>query len=425
MSGTPWGDADSLRTRRLRPGRGSSREATEASQRERLFIALVALSAERGYRSLRVEDLTNLAGISRGAFYAQFGGKDECLTATVDALVEMAARAVATVADGEQSPDRRLGSGLHAVAEAVASQPAAARLVLVDAYGADDDTLARAEQGLDGLQELTESTGLPPEIARGLAGGVRWVAVSRLRERREEELPGLTAELTRWILGYAEPTPTLEPAKPRAQRGASGQLAARDQAERIMIATLAAVAEKGYAAATIGEVATRASTSTRTFYEEFDDKQDAYLAALDFARVHAYAAALAASRRAPDWPSSIRAGIQGLCAFLAAEPEMARASVLAPYGAGEPALERHDRAVRSFTRALSSAPETTAHVSPVAIEAIGGAIESLLFDAIRHGGDTRVRAVAPTATFVALAPFIGADAAAELASDAGPRRTRS
>jgi len=49
MTQTPWGIADELRARMLRPGPGMPREEVTRSQRERLFAAMVACVERKGY----------------------------------------------------------------------------------------------------------------------------------------------------------------------------------------------------------------------------------------------------------------------------------------------------------------------------------------------------------------------------------------
>ena len=63
---TPWGDAGTLRERKLRPGQRLPPEEVARNQRERLFAALVAVVAEKGYEATRVADLLDLSGY-RGA----------------------------------------------------------------------------------------------------------------------------------------------------------------------------------------------------------------------------------------------------------------------------------------------------------------------------------------------------------------------
>ena len=64
---TPWGPADRLRERRLRPGPSHSREDRTRNQRERMMAAMVAAAAERGYAGTRVADVLEIAGVSRSS----------------------------------------------------------------------------------------------------------------------------------------------------------------------------------------------------------------------------------------------------------------------------------------------------------------------------------------------------------------------
>src|SRR5262245_7429809 len=95
MTKTPWGDADSLRERKLRPGQRLPAEEVARNQRLRLFAATVAVVAEKGYAETRVADLLELSGVSRSAFYEHFSDKQECLLAAVDALIGPTLKAIA------------------------------------------------------------------------------------------------------------------------------------------------------------------------------------------------------------------------------------------------------------------------------------------------------------------------------------------
>ena len=53
--------------------------------------------------------------------------------------------------------------------------------------------------------------------------------------------------------------------------------------------------------------------------------------------------------------------------------------------------------------------EINPDVSPLAAEAIGGAIYSMIYDQIKSGGAENMQEVAPLATYITLAPFIGAE----------------
>src|ERR1700755_751661 len=99
MTKTPWGDAATLRERKLRPGRGTPREEAERNQRERLFAAMVATVAQKEYEATTVADLVKLSGVSRSAFYRHFDDKQACFLAAIEAMVEPALATLAVDPD--------------------------------------------------------------------------------------------------------------------------------------------------------------------------------------------------------------------------------------------------------------------------------------------------------------------------------------
>jgi AcrR family transcriptional regulator len=428
---TPWGDADKLRDRQLPPGPGSSREAVRQNQRERLFAATVALVAEHGYEATTLVDISRLSGVSRGTFYEHFADKQECFLAALDALVDLAIGAVRRSAETAAEPDVKLRAAFGKLADLTVHQPAASHVWFIESLATGAAGAARQERAFAPLEQLIrdsietapEQPGLPREIVYALLGGVRRVFYRRLRSGQQQELPELAPALVDWMLGYEPPPAPLR--RPRAQPNGAAR-AELDQADRILRAVGECVAEKGYPATSVSDVATRAATSMRTFYGHFENKDEAFLAMLDWGNVQALAAALPAFNRGPDWPHSVRNALHGFIAYAALEPALAHAGTVDVYAAGAAALDRRDGAVAGFERFLDGGYEIAPDVTPIAAEAIAGAVDALLYRALVHGGADAVNATAPIAAYVALAPFVGAQAACEIANTGGqPRRART
>ena len=95
MVDTPWGASESLRDRRLRPGPGVPRAEVVANQRRRLFGAMVASVAERGYQATTVSHLVAISGVSSRTFYDLYPDKQACFIATMEGLIEAAIAYVA------------------------------------------------------------------------------------------------------------------------------------------------------------------------------------------------------------------------------------------------------------------------------------------------------------------------------------------
>ena len=70
---------------------------------------------------------------------------------------------------------------------------------------------------------------------------------------------------------------------PRGSHGLDRDVVEASQRARLLEAVGRAVAEKGYAAATIEDVVRGAGVSKKTFYEHFADKEGCFLAAYEAA----------------------------------------------------------------------------------------------------------------------------------------------
>src|SRR3712207_3655299 len=88
-------------------------------------------------------------------------------------------------------------------------------------------------------------------------------------------------------------------------------------------AVAGAVAAKGYAGATVGDVVAGAGVSRKTFYEHFRDKEECFLAAFDAGVDALLAAIVAAKPERPGWLETLRARVRAYLEGLAARPEFA------------------------------------------------------------------------------------------------------
>jgi AcrR family transcriptional regulator len=421
MVDTPWGASDSLRDRMLPPGPGTPAEDVARNQRERLFGAMVAGVATRGYGGTRVTDLIELSGISRRSFYDLFPDKEACFKAVVEEIVTEAVRRgdPGDVDPGEERARRRF----EKLSKVVIDQPAAARLCLIDAHAAGPEALRPIEDALTAVEklmqiraaEMPERAGTPPEMIGALIGAAIEIIRTRLRCGTEAELLDLAAPLMDFLLAYRPPPRPLRLAT-RPPSSAPETLAGHDHEERALRAFAVVVAEGGYENATIEEVVKRASMSPTTFYANFEGKRDALMAAIDSAGAQVGAAILPAFRRTPDWPTAVRAAYGALLNFMASRPAMAHLLLVDVYAAGPEALARRDEAMRPLTQMIEEGRRHSPEVPALSVEAIVGAVYSLAFRQAREGGAASLPGLAPLCAYLTLAPFIGTDLACEVAN---------
>ena len=424
MARTPWGDASQLREKKLRPGRGTPRDEAERNQRERLFAAMVATVAEKGYEATTVADLVKLSGVSRSAFYRHFEDKQACFLAAVEAMVEPTLRKLG----GDESVPpgiERARKAFHALIELIVDQAAAAKMCIVEVYAAGPEGAALVDRSMDQataltaslLEQVPERKGMPPELVRAIVGGIQKVIHKRLYRGKEEELLELAPQLWDWLFCYPVPPGPLKATRRRSVKAVpfAERQAQANPPERILRALAAVVAEKGYPDATVAEIVDRASTSQRTFYEHFKNKEDAIVAALDSGSAHMLAAALPAFRRAPDWQHAVHDTIEAMFHFGAEEPEYARLGGVEMYAAGKRALDQREVVTEGMEGLLAPGYELKPETPPIAAEAVGGALYSLLYDQVNKKGPETLPDLVPTLVYVTLAPFLSGEEAYEVA----------
>jgi AcrR family transcriptional regulator len=425
---TPWGDSSQLREKMLPPGRGTPRAEAERNQRERLFAAMVATVAEKGYETTTVADLVELSGVSRSAFYRHFEDKQKCFLAAIEALVEPALK---TVQGGLEAPASKAQAkkGFEALMALIVSQPAASKMCFVEVYAAGSEGVELVDRTLDAFEivvkQLLDSTpgheGTPAEIVRAIVGGIQKVIHKRLYRGKEEELATLTPQLWDWVFCYPPPPGPLRPARRRAvqARPFEERQAASNHPERVLRALAAVVSEKGYPETTVADIVDRAKTSQRTFYEHFANKEDAMVAALDSGSSQMLAAALPAFRRATDWQHAVQATQEAMFSFGVQEPEYARLGAVEMYAAGNRALEQREVVTEGMEGLLAPGYELKPDVPPITAEAIGGALYALFYDYVKERGPERLPEMVPVAVYMTLTPFLGPEEAYALATDGG------
>jgi AcrR family transcriptional regulator len=257
-----------------------------------------------------------------------------------------------------------------------------------------------------------------------MIGGLQKVVHKRLYQDKQDELGGLAPQIWKWWLSYPPPPGPLRAQRRRVQkpRPLEERQATANPAERLLRALAAVVSEKGYPATTVAEVVERASTSQRTFYEHFANKEDALLAALDSGSSQMLATVLPAFRRAPSWEQSVLGAYEAMFAFGTEEPEYTWLGAVEMYAAGKRALQTRDTIMEGLEALLGPGYDLAPDTPPIAAEAIGGAIYALIYDQVKQKGPESMPELVPMATYMTLAPFLGAEEAFALANGENGKR---
>ena len=211
---------------------------------------------------------------------------------------------------------------------------------------------------------------------------------------------------------------------PRGRHAAPREVVVESQRTRMLAAMAGAVAEKGYARTSVADVIERAGVSRKTFYEQFANKEECFLAAYDEGVTLLLDAIDEAVREAaPDWIAAAEAGARCYLENLAANPDFARTFLIEVLGAGPEALERraavHARFAeqmaalnRAARRDVGELPEPPDHAYLAAV----GAINELVGAHLLASGPDRLGDLAPAVLDVQLAMLVGRELADRLSS---------
>src|SRR4051794_4778344 len=124
---------------------------------------------------------------------------------------------------------------------------------------------------------------------------------------------------------------------PRGPHNLPRATVAASQRARLLDACTALLAEGGYKAVTIGELARRAGVSRGAFYEHFSDKEDCILAAYERFAADLATAMTADLEPEADWHAFIDHLLDGYLSTLERDPVAARAFVVELDAAGSAA----------------------------------------------------------------------------------------
>lgn len=178
----------------------------------------------------------------------------------------------------------------------------------------------------------------------------------------------------------------------RAPDGLTKQQVADHQRRRILLAMAEAVAAKGYVAVSVGDVIAAAGVSRATFYEQFADKQDCFLAAFDAASDRVMANVRTAMR-APADPSGFDALMTAYLDALADAPEFARVFLVDISAVGPEGIARRAAGQQRFATAVAALFGARSAADRFACEALVAAIAGMVTARVAAGDVESLRSL--------------------------------
>jgi AcrR family transcriptional regulator len=402
------------------------REDVARNQRARLYGAMIESIAQRGYQTTTVAHVIGLAGVSRRAFYELFSNKEQCFLATYDIVVARARKRVIDAWVAERGWANRLHAACKALLDDAAESPKGPRLVLVDSLGVGPKSRERMQLASFTFERLVSSAfqaspdgvGFPRLTSRGIVGGVRHIAFTRMLEQRERELYALTDEVLDWIESYRTPAVArlgllgLAPST-RVPPTPAAFLARDDRRARVLGSVVHLTLDEGYSHLTDPQIAQFAGMSTEAFHKQFPNKEECFLAVLDEFVAEALDAVKDSFESAESWPEAVYRAMGAFVEYLVAHQALLRIAFIDVFEVGPGMVGRMTKSVEGFTKLLTENGPTPRRGPEVAVDAITGALWAIISSYVGNDRLARLPCLVDHLTFIVLAPYTGPKAAVE------------
>jgi AcrR family transcriptional regulator len=179
---------------------------------------------------------------------------------------------------------------------------------------------------------------------------------------------------------------------------------------RIMDAIAELSAEQGYEATKIGDIVRRAGVARKTLYDNFEGKEEVFLAAIDSALQEALGRVEEACAGADgDWPVRVEAGLTALLGYLAEKPAEARMCMIDALSATPASGARYDEALHGFVELMRrNAPRDTGLPETIEETLVGG-VAWILNQQIRRGAIEQAPDLLPELLEFVLSPYRGVE----------------
>jgi len=196
----------------------------------------------------------------------------------------------------------------------------------------------------------------------------------------------------------------------RAVRTWEEVLPDRSADDAVLEAMLLTAGEKGYAKATVQEIAERAGITQDRFHRRFGGKGACFARAYEGAAERLAGTMTEACREAAGWREGFQAALAELLRFVAEQPLTAKALLLEVRAARGEAWAKHQEIVERLTAALETAreePGGRAGASPMTAGFVAGAIEESLSIEVAAGRAAGVELLLPDLTHLAFLQLFG------------------
>lgn len=174
-------------------------------------------------------------------------------------------------------------------------------------------------------------------------------------------------------------------------------------------------AEQGYEATKISDIVKRAGVARKTLYDNFEGKEEVFLATFDAARdevlrrvEEGVAADEGVGAAEGSWQERVEGGLAAFLAYVAEQPSLARMCMIEALQATPATAKRYEDADRTFVELTRRVLPKDDSVPDTIAESLVGGVAWIVRRQIRLGEAERAEDLLPELTEFMLAPYIGA-----------------
>lgn len=188
---------------------------------------------------------------------------------------------------------------------------------------------------------------------------------------------------------------------------------------RLLAAVAKAAGEQGYAEVTVDRVARYAGVSDVTFFQHFESREQALIAAYDAFVERLWGEAVTACAATAPWPARVRGAIAAVIGSLTEASSIARAFLVEATASSIAGAERQIVAMERFAELLREGrgADSRSQSLPEATErTLVGGVASIVSGCLLAEDPQALPALEPQLVELVLIPYLGVDAARRAAA---------
>jgi AcrR family transcriptional regulator len=186
---------------------------------------------------------------------------------------------------------------------------------------------------------------------------------------------------------------------------------AEHKQRRIMDALAELTAEQGYEATKISDIVKRAGVARKTLYDNFEGKEEVFLAAFDSARDEVLGRVEEGSAgengESGEWQEQIEGGLAAVLGYIAEEPTLARMCMVEALSATPATTKRYEDVMETFVELTRRTLPKDTRLPDTIAETLVGGVAWIIYQQIRRGEAERAEDLLPELTEFITAPYLG------------------